>query len=343
MASETSRLLPGLALLLMAIALLAVWQISRVDFQPATDSIDLGKGYTVKLRQAGESSRQSCPDSIGLAEILQDDFNKGTLQMMLWSCVESIRAADQEAAVVAALPHEWRNETALQTLQSGELGKVLYSIDYPISYWPEDGFGLWSLVVTGTGHNLAVFLNGKLLGWGGSFAQPYARNHARPLEFSIPDGNLKEGNNRFDILVVSEMPSEGFLGKVYIAPTEMLRSAYRVYHFFRFIAPQIIALGMATLGVLMGLLWLYRRTDPEYGLFGLIGVFWSVHTLDQFIVSIPLSTAHWNALIYGSLACWCCVPSCLSSVLGRKILGVGAAFNLAGAGGSGRVMAGACQ
>ncbi|MGB1011809.1 MAG: 7TM diverse intracellular signaling domain-containing protein, partial [Thiolinea sp.] len=292
LASE--KLLPVFALLLMTIALISVWQISQVSFLPPADSINLTKNMKAQVRM---DTGNLCPPSIASTMIL-DDIVNDTLQTKLWSCVENLHKAEGNVAGAVVLPDEWRDNSVLR--DAGYPQRVLYSIDYPVHYWPDAGLGLWSLVITGVGHNAAVFLNGRLLGWSGSFEPPYARNHARPLSFPVSDGLLEEGENRFDIYVVSESPQAGFLGKAYIAPAEMLTAEFRLYHFFRYTAPQIICISTAVLSALMCALWFYRRRDVEYGLFGLIGLFWSVHTMDQFFVNIPLSTHSWSWLVQAS-------------------------------------------
>ena len=283
-----------LGFVLMAFALLAVWQISRVEFVPALGSVDLTETSMAEVRL----DSTVCPASIKDRMVMEDIVDE-TLQTLLWNCVEQMRDGGAKVVANVRLPHEWRQNEALAL--SSASGRVLYSIDYQVDYWPDSGLGLWSIAITGAGHNLAVFLNGHLLGWSGSFEIPYARNHARPLLFTVTDGLLKEGSNDLDIYVISETPAKAYLGKVYFAPTEMLLPAYSQYHFFRFILPQIISWSTAVLAALMAALWLYRRRDVEYGLFGLICLLWSVHTLDQFLVEIPMATRHWDWLMQISL------------------------------------------
>ena len=49
--------------------------------------------------------------------------------------------------------------------------------------------------------NGAVYVNGLLVGTGGSFNEPVARNWNRPLYFLIPPGVLKDGMNRVHVRV----------------------------------------------------------------------------------------------------------------------------------------------
>lgn len=284
-----------LTLLLLAIALFAVWQISMVEFSLVGNSDSLTKNHQAVIRvDTGQ-----CPLSIEDERVKTGDIVNETLQPLLWTCIENIRNAQGNRIGATTLPHEWRSDTRLPATDSAM--RLLYSIDYPVAYWPE-GLGLWRISVNGAGHNAAVFLNGKMLGWSGSFEQPVARNHSRPMLFPIPDGFLKEGDNRFDIYVVSDVAREGFLGEAYIAPSELLGPAYETYYFFRYTAAQVITLSMLVLSSFMCVLWIYRRQDVEYGLFALMGFFWSLHTLDQFVVNIPLSAHYWNVFMQASLA-----------------------------------------
>ena len=281
-----------LALLMMAVALLAVWKISEVSFSLPGDSDSLTSSNKALI----QLDTGQCPVSI---EDKREIVNT-TLQPLLWSCIEKIRTTAGNKIGHTILPHEWRSDQRLP--ETGASMRVLYSINYPISYWPEGGLGLWNVAITGAGHNAAVFLNGKLLGWGGSFEQPVARNHTRPMLFPIPDGALQEGDNRFDIYVVSDSAQEGFLGEAYISPSELLGPVYQTYYFFRFTAAQMITLSMLVLSGFMCVLWFYRRQDVEYGLFALMGFFWSLHTLNQFVVNIPVPAYYWNVLILAGLA-----------------------------------------
>lgn len=321
-----------LSLLMMAVALLAVWEISEVSFSLPGDSDSLTSRYEALI----QVDTGQCPVSIEDERVKSGDIVVNeTLQPLLWSCIEGIRGATGNKIGATTLPHEWRSDERLPATASSM--RVLYSIDYPISYWPTEGLGLWSIAITGAGHNAAVFLNGKLLGWGGSFEQPVARNHARPMLFPIPDGFLKEGDNRFDIYVVSDSAQEGFLGEAYISPSELLGPAYQTYYFFRFTAAQMITLSMLVLSSFMCVLWFHRRQDIEYGLFALMGFFWSLHTLNQFVVKIPLPAYYWNVLMLAGLAgffvCGILFIQCFlkqKNIISGRILLISIAVMLAG-------------
>ncbi|HPY42575.1 MAG TPA: hypothetical protein PLM98_18760, partial [Thiolinea sp.] len=228
----------------------------------------------------------ACPASI--ADELATADIAVPLAETLENCVrQSLLKLGQGKTVV--LPHEWRKElTDLPGLKSGQ---AVYRVKVPFSISPK---GLWSLVLPATGNNPAVFINGKLIGWGGSFQSPVARNANRPLMFSIPQGLLTQGDNYFDVYLVSQPASSGFLDRLVIGRAEVLEASYQQYHFFRSTLPQIIALVVLVLSCAIGMLWFYRRQDREYGFCALGGVFWSIYTLDQFVVNIAGSYRLWD-------------------------------------------------
>nr|CAA6802524.1 MAG: Signal transduction histidine kinase [uncultured Thiotrichaceae bacterium] len=293
----TPAIVLGLLLpIMMAVALLVVWTLSESSFLPPA-------GDTIALSHQQKASIQlddgQCPVSIeGEGKIVDE-----TLQSLFWACIEDIRKAPDNKIGKTSLPHEWRSDERLPATMSSM--RVLYSIDFPVPYWPEAGLGLWSIVIPGVGQNAAVFLNGKLLGWGGSFEQPVARNHTRPMLFPISDGLIQQGDNRFDIYVAADSPEEGFLTETYLAPSDLVTPAYQAYYFFRFSAPQIVTLSTLIVSGFMCMLWFYRRKDVEYGLFALMGFSWSLFSLNQFVVDVPLATHNWNWLMQVSSTLLC--------------------------------------
>ena len=282
----------GVAVLLVSLFL--VWQLSNVEFVPFDGSIRLDKA---ELRLETTPDRCLTP----VRDRVVNDNLEASYQLEVWRCITAIHQAGGENVRTVKVPHEWRSDSLLAPELQGSGGNgVLYTSLFDVNYrpLPEDGgLGLWGLALTGAGHNVMAFLNGKMLGQGGNLGSPYARNHARPMMFSIPDELLVKGPNQFDIYVVSETPVEGFLGNAHIGPAHMLNDAHRFYHSVRFVTPQVISLSMLLLSGLMCLLWFYRRQDVEYLLLGLMSFFWSLHTLDQFVVYLPVPTQLWNWMV----------------------------------------------
>ncbi len=276
------------ALLVLA-CLLAGWQLGEVRFTPHEDSISLHEA-TLVTDDSG-----LCPESISDG-VEMKNANELTMVGNLSGCVNKLRSATRSKGRKVQLPHEWRDDLAAYPALNS--GRALYRLSFPFKLAPS---GLWAVALPATGSNPAVFVNGKLIGWGGSFEQPVARNASRPLLFMVPEGLLIEGLNSFDVYLVAEPARYGFLDELKIGPAEMLEAGLQRYHFFRATLPQIITLVVLVLSSAMCVLWFYRRQDVEYGLCGLGGFFWGLHTLDQFVVDIPFSTRLWDWMTFVSV------------------------------------------
>ena len=128
---------------------------------------------------------------------------------------------------------------------------------------------LWGIYLPSVTMNAAVYLNDELLGTGGRFTDPVARNWNRPLYFAIPNGLLKSGENTFLIRVKSDPPVSGLLAKVCLGPAESLIPLDEQRLLVRNSFSQIIVvMTFVSSGFLLAL-WYRRRTDTVYLWFAL--------------------------------------------------------------------------
>jgi signal transduction histidine kinase len=275
-----------LPLLFSIIFVVLVWHVMQIRFTPIGGSIALPKATL--FTDATGICRDSIPDSLADAAVVDK-----SLPDILTACVEKLKLAHTKKIRAVQIPHEWRKD--IKEFPEIRSGKVLYHFEYDFMVKPQ---GLWAIVLPAVGQNVAVYINDNLIGWSGSFEQPVARNATRPQMFSIPEGELGEGSNEFDLYVVSQPAESGFLDQVYIGPTEMLKPAFNDYYYLRHTLPWTIALTIAVLSIFMLFLWFYRQHETEYGLFALGGFFWLLHSVNQLVVDIP---AFWNASFWDSL------------------------------------------
>ena len=75
---------------------------------------------------------------------------------------------------------------------------------------------LWAVYLPTVQQNAAVYLNGELLGSGGSFEKPVSRNWNRPLYFNITNGLLKPGENVLHIRLKAIPSYTGLLSDVFL-------------------------------------------------------------------------------------------------------------------------------
>lgn len=148
--------------------------------------------------------------------------------------------------------------------------------------------------------NAAVYLNGVLLGDGGSFEEPVARNWNRPLLFLIPPGVLKKGSNIVHVRLRTFPYSQGSLHTFFIGAEHDLRPAYQRLYFFRINLNQTLTVIIATIGLLMLSLWARRRQDTMYAYFGGAALLWAFNSTNLYIVDVPLASRNWELLVQSS-------------------------------------------
>ncbi|MCP5424766.1 MAG: hypothetical protein H6970_06815 [Gammaproteobacteria bacterium] len=160
---------------------------------------------------------------------------------------------------------------------------------------------LWGVYLPTVNMNAAVFLNGELLGDGGHFDDPVARNWNRPLYFSIPNGLLVPGENEIHLWVKADPPRDGYLSRVYLGPDEDLRPVFRQRYFWKVTLVSLITLAMTLMSLFMALLWWLRRQDTVFLWFAVSGLTWATHNLNLLVVNIPVSTLTWEWLRHMTL------------------------------------------
>lgn len=149
--------------------------------------------------------------------------------------------------------------------------------------------------------NAAVYLNGVLLGEGGSFGEQVARNWNRPLLFLAPPGVLRPGQNVLHVRLHSVAYSQGSLFPVSLGPEPELRPDYEKHFFQRITLNQAITLIIVAIGVLMVSLWWRRRQDTMYVWFGVSALVWAANSTNLYLQDIPLGNRQWEVFVNASL------------------------------------------
>ena len=173
-------------------------------------------------------------------------------------------------------------------------GTVWYRLDYQIENAAAQVHALYLPRVSMNG---AVFVNGLLIGSGGSFNEPVARNWNRPLYFLIPPGLLKEGVNRVHIRVRGYPGLDGGLSAPVLDTDAALGAEYDHALFWRIILAQTTSLLIGAVGLFMLLLWARRRHESAFGYFGFASLLWAFYTADLYVRDIPMPTYYWELAI----------------------------------------------
>ena len=172
-------------------------------------------------------------------------------------------------------------------------GTVWYRFDYLVDD-PSAAFGVYLPRVS---MNAAVYVNGLLIGSGGSFNEPVARNWNRPLYFLVPPGVLKQGSNRIHVRVRGYPDMDGGLSLPVLDTDAALSDDYETALFWRIILAQTTSLMIGAVGLFMLLLWIRRRQDAAFGYFGFASLLWAFYTADLYVRDIPVPTIYWEIAI----------------------------------------------
>ena len=194
---------------------------------------------------------------------------------------------DAAAWVAQTLPDNWS-----QT-RRGIGGTVWYRFDIQVN----DVNPVYGVYLPRVSMNAAVFVNGLLIGSGGPFSEPVARNWNRPLYFLVPPGVLKQGHNRIHVRVRGYPDLDGGLAMPVVDADASLSDDYESALFWRIILAQSTSILIGAVGIFMLLLWVRRRQDAAFGYFGFASLLWAFYTADLYVRDIPVPTFYWELAI----------------------------------------------
>ncbi len=194
-----------------------------------------------------------------------------------------------------ALPDAWPINHAKAVAENASSGWYRFRFQMPATFDP-----LQAVYLPKLGLNAAVVLNGRPIGDGGSFQEPYGRNWNRPLLFLVPPGLLRPGENIMHLRLLSNAYTQASLHSVWVGPDKLLRPKFERALFLRVTLNQTASLLIASMGGLMLSLWWRRRQDVAYGYFGVSALIWAAQSTNLYWVEVPLTTAHWEIAVNSS-------------------------------------------
>ena len=144
--------------------------------------------------------------------------------------------------------------------------------------------------------NSAVYVNGLLIGSGGSFEEPVARNWNKPGYYLVPQPLLRPGINTLHVRLRAYARSQAGLSTIHVGPASQLRERYEADLFRTVSLNQVVSLFTFALATLFLLLWLRRRRDDVYLYFGLSMMLWGMHGMKLYVRDIPMPAYYWDVL-----------------------------------------------
>ena len=191
------------------------------------------------------------------------------------------------------LPHYWRSEAVQAT--SGWYQFTVHHKQSPA--------GLWGVYLPRFSMNANVFVNGQLIGSGGSMDEPIARNWNRPLYFTVPEKTWRQGANEIHVFLIS-YPGYGFLQPIEVGPDTTLRAKYEQRQTVQVYLAQVIFSLCLLTGLFVYFMWLQKKEDRQYLWFCGSVLSLTVFMLNQFVRDIPLSASAWWMLVHTGIHFW---------------------------------------
>jgi len=177
---------------------------------------------------------------------------------------------------------------------------------------------LWAVYVPRVCMNAAVYVNGVLVGDGGRFTEPVARNWARPLLFTIPARLLVAGANTFDVRMKVPTTAPGFLLPIMVGPETSLEAPYIWRFVSQVTVAQVVAVATLVLAGLLGTIYATRYPAHAHRWFVTGVLLWGWTAADTFVRDIPVPTRLWE---WSTQSATNCFAPCL--VIGfHRVLGL---------------------
>lgn len=183
------------------------------------------------------------------------------------------------------LPHDWHDTSS--TLPDQRWYHLTFD---------DGGWSLPAIYVERVCTNLEVWINGQLVGGGGSMVEPLTRNCYFPQLVRFQRSLLQGTHNRLDIRVVG-YPQErvaarqraGGLSQVLIGEQAELALRYDPRFFWSITLAQVIGICMLLVGLVIAALGWVRRQDQHNLYFGLALVLWSVMGTRLYVQHLPMT------------------------------------------------------
>jgi signal transduction histidine kinase len=175
------------------------------------------------------------------------------------------------------LPDRWKENWP------GITGTVWYRVAFSA---PAPEGEPWMIYLPRLREGGALFINGRLLA---NVREPGKGEYVRwmrPHAFLVSPSELHEGRNELHVRV-NVASEDKTMSTLTIGPEAAVRPLYESRHLWTYTAAQVtIFVTLAVAAIVIGI-WLRRRMDFDYGLFGLATLFWGLHTTNYVVETLP--------------------------------------------------------
>ena len=175
------------------------------------------------------------------------------------------------------LPNQWKAD------RPGETRPGWYRVTFEVS---EPGREPWMVYLPRLREGGVLYVNGRVLA---RVPEPDAKTWVRwmrPHAFPIPPDDLRPGENTLHVRI-NPANRDRIISSMHIGPDEEVRPLYESRFFLTYTLAQIISAVTLSVALFVIAVWLRRRMELDYGLFGLACLFWGIHTLNYVIEEVP--------------------------------------------------------
>jgi signal transduction histidine kinase len=159
----------------------------------------------------------------------------------------------------------------------------------------------WSIYLPRLSMNAAVYLNGSLVGTGGSFAEPVTQRWNDPLRLDVPVELLRTGENVVHVWLRTNRGSLGILFPIQVGATEQLRPLEEDRRFRQVNASRVLSALVLAAGLLLLTIHLRAGETPVTLWFALGAILFSVNSSGFWVRDLPMSARAWQWLMATSL------------------------------------------
>jgi signal transduction histidine kinase len=151
--------------------------------------------------------------------------------------------------------------------------------------------------------NVAIYLDGELIGASDGVDRPTALNWNIPHVFALPESLLKPGRHYLHVRIYSGIRGTGRLSPFAIGSAQTLAPLYQQRAWLQLYGTQTICFVLALIGSMSIVLWLRRRDETAFGYFALVCILWIARNF-HLVTRDPLLPAPVFYVMTHSSALW---------------------------------------
>jgi len=213
----------------------------------------------------------------------------------LQSSATTLPAATSEWQVVD-LPDSWRKEKR----DWGKYG--WYRLTFTHHGAKHDGreAAQRAVYISRVTNNIEIYLNGSSFALSGRLGPKPQESWNLAQYYLVPSSLIREGENTLLIRLHPDLYARAGIANVLFGDADALKSAYDTRYFIQTSAPQLITGVLVVMAIFSLTLWLRRRSETMFLLFGLMALVAVVRLFHHYLRDTP----DWLAAMAVPAMCW---------------------------------------